>query len=151
MARANQLIYADGRSSMFITIFYGVLDPANRKFTYVNAGHNPPMLVRGDPPGVRILEDGRCIALGVVPEVTITCVELMLEPEDLIVMYTDGVTEAFNPQDEEFGEERLMEYLQKHRNDPVQEIIDGLVDEVRRFCGSRPQSDDITLVIARVK
>ena len=151
MARANQLIYADGRSSMFITIFYGVLDPANRKFTYVNAGHNPPMLVRGDPPGVRILEDGRCIALGVVPEVTITCVELMLEPEDLIVMYTDGVTEAFNPQDEEFGEERLMDYLQKHRNDPVQEIIDGLVEEVRSFCGSRAQSDDITLVIIRVK
>ena len=151
LERANQLIYSDGRSSMFITIFYGVLDPANRKFTYVNAGHNPPMLVRGDPPVVRTLELGRCIALGVVPEVTITRVELVLEPEDLIVMYTDGVTEAFNPQDEEFGEERLMVFLQKHRNDPVQEIVDGLVDEVRRFCGSRPQSDDITLVIARVK
>lgn len=151
LEHANQLIYADGRSSMFITIFYGVLDPANRKFTYVNAGHNPPMLVRGDPPVVRPLDEGRCIALGVVPEVTITCVELELKPDDLIVMYTDGVTEAFNPQDEEFGEERLMVFLQKHRNDPVQEIIDGLVDEVRSFCGSRPQSDDITLVIARVK
>ena len=151
LEHANQLIYADGRSSMFITIFYGVLDPANRKFTYVNAGHNPPMLVRGYPPIVRTLEEGRCIALGVVPEVTITSVEQVLEPEDLIVMYTDGVTEAFNPQDEEFGEERLMEYLKKHRNDPVQEIIDGLIDEVRNFCGSRAQSDDITLVIVRVK
>ena len=151
MERANQLIYADGRSSMFITIFYGVLDPATLKFTYVNAGHNPPMLVRGDPPGVWPLEGGRCIALGVVPEVKITSAELMLEPDDLIVMYTDGVTEAFNPQDEEFGEERLMVFLQKHRNDPVQEIINGLVDEVRSFCGSRPQSDDITLVIVRVK
>jgi sigma-B regulation protein RsbU (phosphoserine phosphatase) len=151
LKHANQLIYADGRSSMFITIFYGVLDPANRKFTYVNAGHNPPMLVRGDPPVVRLLEEGRCIALGVVPEVTITCVELELKTDDLIVMYTDGVTEAFNPQDEEFGEERLMEYLQKHRNDPVQEIMDGLVEEVRSFCDSRAQSDDITLVIVRVK
>ncbi|MDO8871843.1 MAG: SpoIIE family protein phosphatase [Methanoregula sp.] len=150
LEHANQLIYADGRSSMFITIFYCVLDPVNRKFTYVNAGHNPPMLVRGDPPKVRTLEEGRCIALGVVPEVKITCAELVLEPDDLIVMYTDGVTEAFNPQDEEFGEERLMDYLQKHRNDPVQEIIDGLIDEVRRFCGNRPQSDDITLVIVRV-
>jgi sigma-B regulation protein RsbU (phosphoserine phosphatase) len=136
---------------MFITIFYGVLDPANRKFSYVNAGHNPPMLVRGTPPEVRTLEEGRCIALGVVPDITIASVELMLEPDDLIVMYTDGVTEAFNPQDEEFGEERLMEYLQKHRNDPVQEIMDGLVEEVRSFCDSRAQSDDITLVIVRVK
>jgi sigma-B regulation protein RsbU (phosphoserine phosphatase) len=150
LERANQLIYADGRSSMFITIFYGVLDPANRKFSYVNAGHNPPMLVRGTPPEVRTLEEGRCIALGVVPEVTITCSELALECGDLIVMYTDGVTEAFNPQDEEFGEERLMKYLKMHRNDPVREIINGLVDEVRSFCGSRAQSDDITLVIVRV-
>jgi sigma-B regulation protein RsbU (phosphoserine phosphatase) len=150
LERANQLIYADGRSSMFITIFYGVLDPAKRTFTYVNAGHNPPLLVRGAPPYVRALEEGRCIALGVVRDVNITSAELLLEPGDLIVMYTDGVTEAFNPQDEEFGEERLMEYLQKHRNDPVQEIIDGLIDEVRRFCGSRPQSDDITMVILRV-
>ncbi len=151
LERANQLIYADGRSSMFITIFYGVLDPANRKFSYVNAGHNPPMLVRGTPPEVRTLEEGRCIALGVVPDVTITCSELALECGDLIVMYTDGVTEAFNPQDEEFGEERLMKYLKKHRNDPVREIINGLVDEVRSFCGSRAQSDDITVVIFRVK
>jgi phosphoserine phosphatase RsbU/P len=151
MEHANQMIYADGRSSMFITIFYGVLDPANRKFTYVNAGHNPPMLVRGDPPDVRTLEEGRCIALGVVPEVTLSCVELLLEPGDLIVMYTDGVTEAFNPQDEEFGEERLMDYLEKHRKYPVREIIDGLIDEVRRFCGSRSQSDDITLVVVKVQ
>ncbi|MDP3396205.1 MAG: SpoIIE family protein phosphatase [Methanoregula sp.] len=151
LERANQLIYADGRSSMFITLFYGVLDPANRKFTYVNAGHNPPMLVRSTPPEVRTLEEGRCIALGVVPEVTITCSELALECGDLIVMYTDGVTEAFNPQDEEFGEERLMKYLKNHHNDPVREIMNGLVDEVRSFCGSRAQSDDITLVIVRVK
>jgi phosphoserine phosphatase RsbU/P len=151
LEHANQLIYADGRSSMFITLFYGVLDPAKRTFTYVNAGHNSPLLVRGDLPAVRTLDESRCIALGVVPEVNIACAELELEPGDLIVMYTDGVTEAFNPQDEEFGEERLMDYLKEHRKYPVQEIMDGLIEEVRRFCGSRPQSDDITLLIVRVK
>jgi sigma-B regulation protein RsbU (phosphoserine phosphatase) len=150
LEHANKLIYADGRSSMFITIFYGVLDPANRRFTYVNAGHNPPLLVRGTPPEVRTLEEGRGIALGVVPEVKITGAELVLEPDDLIVMYTDGVTEAFNSQDEEFGEERLKDYLKNHRDDPVQEIIDGIIDDVRRFQGSAPQSDDITLVVVRV-
>jgi sigma-B regulation protein RsbU (phosphoserine phosphatase) len=148
--KANRLIYEDGRSSMFVTVFYGVLDAPAMTFTYVNAGHNPPLLVRGDPPGVRTLGEGRCIALGVVPEVNITCAALVLEPGDLIVLYTDGVTEAFNPQDEEFGEERLTEYLQKYRHYPVQEIIDGLIDGIRRFCGSAPQSDDITLVILRV-
>ena len=150
LRHANRLIYEDGRSSMFITVFYSVLDPARRTFTYVNAGHNPPLLLRGDPPGIRTLGEGQGIALGVVPDVNIPCSELVLEPGDLIVMYTDGVTEAFNAHDEEFGEERLKDYLQKHRNYPVQEIIDGLIDEVRQFCGSAPQSDDITLVILRV-
>ncbi len=150
LKHANQLIYADGRSSMFITLFYGVFDPAKRTFTYVNAGHNPPMIVRGDPPNVGTIEEGRCIALGVVADVSVTSAERVLEPGDLIVMYTDGVTEAFNLQDQEFGEDRLVTYLQKHRNYPVQEIINGLIDEIRRFCGSAPQSDDITLVIVRV-
>lgn len=148
--KANRLIYEDGRSSMFVTVFYGVLDAPAMAFSYVNAGHNPPLLVRGEPPEVRTLGEGRCIALGVVPEVSMTCAELVLQPGDLIVMYTDGVTEAFNPQDEEFGEGRLVEYLQKHRHNPAREIIDGLLDEIRRYCGSAPQSDDITLVIVRV-
>jgi len=148
--KANRLIYDDGRSSMFVTVFYSVLDAPAMTFSYVNAGHNPPLLVRGDPPEIRTLGEGRCIALGVVPEVTMTCAALVLEPGDLIVMYTDGVTEAFNPQDEEFGEERLAEYLQKHRHSPAREIIDGLIDEIRGYCGSAPQSDDITLVILRV-
>ena len=128
-----------------------MFDPEKSIFTYANAGHNPPLLIRGGSPEVRTLADGRCIALGVVPEVNITRAELVLEPGDIIVMYTDGVTEAFNPEDEEFGEERLMNYLQKHRTYPVQEIIDGLIDEIRSFCGSRPQSDDITLVVMRVQ
>jgi sigma-B regulation protein RsbU (phosphoserine phosphatase) len=149
--KANRLIYEDGRSSMFVTVFYGVLDAPAMTFTYVNAGHNPPLLVRGDPPGVRTLEEGRCIALGVVPEVNITCAALVLEPGDLIVMYTDGITEAFNPEDEEFGEGHLMDYLQKHRDYPAREIIDGLIEGIRKFCGSAPQSDDITLVILRVR
>jgi sigma-B regulation protein RsbU (phosphoserine phosphatase) len=149
--KANRLIYDDGRSSMFVTVFYGVLDAPAMSFSYVNAGHNPPLLVRGDPPEVLTLGEGRCIALGVVPEVSITGAEMVLEPGDLIVMYTDGVTEAFNLQDVEFGEGRLREYLQKHRHSPVREIIDGLIDEIRGYCGSAPQSDDITLVVVRVK
>ena len=150
LQQANRLIFEDGRSSMFITVFYGVLDPEKMTFTYGNAGHNPPLLVRGDPPEIRILEDGRCIALGVVPEIKIAPGELDLQPGDLIVMYTDGVTEAFNPRDEEFGEVRLTDFIRNHRDAPVQEIIDDLIAELRTFFGNAPQSDDITLVVIRV-
>lgn len=151
LQKANRLIYEDGRSSMFITVFYGVLDPVRMTFTYVNAGHNPPLLVRRNPPGIQMLEEGRCIAMGVVPEIEIIHKVLDLEPGDLLVLYTDGVNEAFNGFDEEFGEERLAEYVQHHCNDPVQKILDGLIDEIRTFCGSAPQSDDITLVVVRVQ
>jgi sigma-B regulation protein RsbU (phosphoserine phosphatase) len=68
-----------------------------------------------------------------------------------VVMYTDGVTEAFNPRDEEFGEERLIDFIKKNRARPVQDIIDGLLDAIKQFTGSAPQSDDITLVVLRVK
>ena len=79
---------------MFVTVFYGVLDPAGMQFSYVNAGHNPPLLVRED--GVQELCGSRGIALGVVPDVSIASTTLDLRHGDLLVLYTDGVTEAFN-------------------------------------------------------
>jgi sigma-B regulation protein RsbU (phosphoserine phosphatase) len=147
--QANRLIYEDGRSSMFITVFYAVLDPQKMLLSYVNAGHNPPLLVRGDPPGARILES-KGIALGVVPDVNIPLASISVEHGDLIVMYTDGVTEAFNERDEYFGEERLVTSVCRNRSRPVQEIITGLLEDIRQFCGTAPQSDDITLVVIRV-
>ncbi len=147
--QANRLMYEDSRSNMFITVFYAVLDPLRMTLAYVNAGHNPPLLVRGDPPVVISLE-GKGIALGVVPDVNIVPGVLALERGDLIVMYTDGVTEAFNEQDENFGEERLTGFVLRNRTRPAGEIISGLLDEIRQFAGNAPQSDDITLVILRV-
>jgi phosphoserine phosphatase RsbU/P len=147
--QANRLIYEDGRSSMFITVFYAVLDPRLMTLSYVNAGHNPPLLVRGDPPVATLLE-GKGIALGVVEDVDMPDVSLAVEPGDLIVLYTDGVTEAFNERDEYFGEERLVASISRNRTRPVQEIMDALLEEIRGFCGTAPQSDDITLVVIRV-
>ena len=147
--QANRLMYQDNRSNMFITVFYGVLDPLRMTFAYVNAGHNPPLLVRGDPPEIISLE-GKGIALGVVPDVNITPGILTLERGDLIVMYTDGVTEAFNKEDVDFGEERLMAFVRRNRARPAGEIISGLLEEIRQFAGNAPQSDDITLVVLRV-
>lgn len=146
---ANRWIYEDGRSSMFVTVFYGVLDPNDLTFSYVNAGHNPPLLVRGDD--VQELPGSRGIALGVVPDVSITPSTLGLRHGDLLVLYTDGVTEAFNGQDEAFGEVRLRKFFCRNRSRPAEDLSALLLAEIRAFTGTAPQSDDITLVIVKVE
>jgi phosphoserine phosphatase RsbU/P len=147
--QANQWIYEDGRSSMFVTVFYGVLDPAGMQFSYVNAGHNPPVLVRDECVGE--LGGSRGIALGVVPDVSIASTALELRHGDLIVLYTDGITEAFNERDEAFGEERLSGFLRLNRAKPARVVLEGLIAEIRRFTGTAAQSDDITLVVVKVE
>ena len=146
---ANRLIYEDGRSSMFITTFYGVLDPRKMSFTYVNAGHNPPLLFRGKPPFACMMP-GKGIALGVIDEVRLTPETLLVERGDLIVLYTDGVTETFNGQENFFGEERLIASVSRNLNRPVHEIATGLINDISEFSGTEPQSDDITLILIRV-
>jgi sigma-B regulation protein RsbU (phosphoserine phosphatase) len=135
---------------MFITVFYGLFDPGRMTFSYVNAGHNPPLLIRDDPPVTQVLES-RGIALGVVPVVDIPATAVPLRHGDLIVMYTDGVTEAFNEREACFGEDRLVASITRNRSRPVQEIMAALLEDIRQFCGNAPQSDDITLIVIRVK
>ena len=150
VSTSNRLIYGDGRSSMFITVFYGVLEPESMTFTYVNAGHNPPLLLREGEAG-SWMTGQRGIALGVVPDVSIAPSLLELRHGDLLVLYTDGVTEAFNERDEYFGEERLLDCVSRNRSRPVQEITDTIIEEIRTFSGTAPQSDDITIVVIRVR
>ncbi len=146
---ANRMIYENVKSSMFVTTFYAVLDAKAMSFSYVNAGHNPAVIVRTGNAEPHYL-DGRDIALGIVPEVNIVPKVLTLEHGDLLVMYTDGVTEAFNTDEDWFGEERLVAFVRKNRELPVKDILSGLVAKIRNFAGSAPQSDDLTLVIIRM-
>jgi sigma-B regulation protein RsbU (phosphoserine phosphatase) len=147
---ANRLIYEDGRSSMFITVFYGVLDPKTLEFTYVNAGHNPPLLFRNGEAGIW-MTDAKGIAMGVVPDVDISPATVRFGHGDLLVLYTDGVTEAFNVKDEPFGEERLIACIDKNRALAAEDILTALLEEIRQFSGAAPQSDDITLMVICVK
>jgi sigma-B regulation protein RsbU (phosphoserine phosphatase) len=145
---ANTIIANDSKSGMFVTLFYAFLDSENRTVTYVNAGHNPPLhFCAADGTLEELPATG--IAMGVVDDADYSQVNLQMAPGDLLVLYTDGITEAENAALEMFGVERLEKIIlashQMSANDLCQEILDA----VRTFTGDHPQSDDITLMVVR--
>lgn len=149
VSEANMLIAEDAKSGMFVTLFYAVADPGEKTLTYVNAGHNPPLLFRagdGRPVGLK----GTGIILGVMPEAEYGEETIHLASGDLVLLYTDGVTEAINPGEEQFGEERLIETVAGSLDRPPAEIVDRVRDAVVRFSGDEPQFDDLTLMVLRV-
>jgi phosphoserine phosphatase RsbU/P len=148
ITQANRLICEDSKTSMFVTLFYAILDAKAMTLNYVNAGHNPPLLLQNASPDVRLLK-AKGIALGVIDEIELQSVRVDLKPGDVLVLYTDGVTEAINALEEEFGEERLLRIITENRNRPAQEILDQILSEITAFAGDRPQYDDITLMVLR--
>jgi sigma-B regulation protein RsbU (phosphoserine phosphatase) len=114
---------------------------------YCNAGHNPPFVIRADG-AVERLKGGGTV-LGILPELGYEERKSHVESGDVVVLYSDGVTEATNPQEEEFGEERLEDLLKKHRTDPVHVIVEKVNEAVAVWCAGAPPADDVTLVVAR--
>jgi serine phosphatase RsbU (regulator of sigma subunit) len=147
--QANELICRDSTSGMFVTLFYGVLNTRWRRLRYVNAGHNPPMVfTKGSDEAIFLRAKG--IALGVAHEIDLEELSIDLASGDILVMYTDGITEAINEQEEAFGLERLIQVILTHRDLSSQAIIDQVQREVISFAGSQPQFDDITLMILKL-
>jgi sigma-B regulation protein RsbU (phosphoserine phosphatase) len=146
---ANNTIAHDSQSGMFVTAFYGKIDWQTRTLTYVNAGHNPPLLLRARNREFSQLSPTG-IAIGAMENSEYTASELSLESDDVIVLYTDGVTEAVNPHDEMFGEERLRNVVKACTNSSAHDLIERILEEVKSFCGDWPQSDDITLMVIKV-
>ncbi len=147
LERTNQLILSDARSDLFVTIFYAVVDPATGRMRYTSAGHNPPLLVRANGQ----VESLRCpgIALGVLEEIHLTDKETRLEPGDMLVLYTDGVTEAINADEEEFGLERLTDIVTAQRAAPAPEILQQVDEDVTVFVAGQAPFDDVTLVVVK--
>ncbi len=144
--RINGLLYANTSADRFVTFFCAHFDPASHRVTYVNAGHNPPFLLRTSG-NHEVLSIGGLI-LGILPSAPpYECGEVALEPGDALVLYTDGVTEALSPSIEEFGEERLLSALRASHTATADEIGTRILQDVHDFVGSAPQSDDITLVV----
>lgn len=145
-ARINALVHANTAIDKFITFFWGVLDADAHTFSYVNAGHNPPCLVRADG-SIDLLEEGGLI-LGVMADPPpYSSGTVALAPGDTLVMFTDGVNEALSVEMEEFGDARLQQLLARHAGNDASCMMEAVRDAVHDFTLGAPQSDDITLLV----
>ncbi len=151
MAGVNRRLCDSAGEGRFATLFYGVLDTGARALVYANAGHNPPMLLRWTVGGTEVLRlPATGTIVGVFPEQRYGQRQLALRKGDVLVLFSDGVTEAMNETGEFFEEERLQDLLVSMSGRTATEIRDRVLDEVARFSGSAPQADDITLAVARL-
>ena len=153
LAATNQRMLADTRAGLFVTVFYGILDPATGELLYSNAGHNPPLLLgaQGRDAPQFLFKTG--MALGAVEDTSWDLGKTHVEPQDLLILYTDGLTDAQNSHGEFFGRERLHNFLRQTIPDQVSHrnlalvIQDALFSEVQSFTGETLQYDDMTLMI----
>jgi len=148
IARANSILCLENASSMFATVFYAVLNYRTGLLEYCNCGHNHPLIVNSSGELRTLTGSGLPLALfpGRVPQVFST----ILNSEDRLLIFTDGVTEAMNSSDTEFGETRLQEVMSASRDLAVQELIAGVFDAVKEFASGSEQSDDITCLAIRL-
>ena len=148
LVRANELIRKDSRSDRFVTVLFAVLDPHSGKLVYSNAGHNRPLWLQAATGELHELS-ARGIVLGIFEEVELEEQELEVAPGDVLLFYTDGVTEAINAHDQPFGEARLRAVLAEHAASTAEQVMEAVVGAVKEFVGDTPQSDDLTLFVLK--
>lgn len=146
-SRINKYLAENTPSNRFVTLFMGELDPASGSLEYVNAGHNPPMIVRADGGTLELASGG--LPLGLLPNSAYEAGDVTLGPGDALVIYSDGVTEAVNVSGEEFGVERLSAVLRESVAENASAIRDRIESALSAFTTTAPASDDITLVIVK--
>ncbi len=147
VSRVNRHLCRDTLASEFVTLFYGVFHPDRRELAYVNAGHDPPLLLRGDT--FTELETGGLV-VGIIPTAIYEEDVVKLEPGDTLIFYTDGVVDTLNFAGESFGRVRLRESILKHRGCEPPELAQQIKWDTRRFAGLAPQTDDLTIVVAKI-
>ena len=152
IARVNNMVYEASTEDRYATLFYAQFEPTSRRFTYVNAGHCPPMLLRGADAGrtVERLDKAGGTVVGLVPDVTYEQAQVQLAAGDLLVIYTDGFSEAMSPQLEEWGEKRLLEAVTSCDGLSAKDAIGKIMQAADAFAAGAPQSDDMTLVILHI-
>ena len=142
----NDRILTDSRGDMFVTVFFGVLEPDTGRLRYVNAGHNPPYLFsfKKSKPVESLPPTG--MALGVLPNTHWEQKMIKFTPGDMLLLYTDGVTEAQDTAGRFFGPDRLLKIARALHGRSAAEVQDTVLTEVKCFCGNAPQADDIALM-----
>jgi sigma-B regulation protein RsbU (phosphoserine phosphatase) len=148
MQQVNQTLHQESISSMFVTCFYGVLNTRTGEIHCSNGGHNPPYILRADG-RVEAVEVFGGLILGAFRHAAYEKREIGLQPGDCIFLYTDGITEAMNPDGEQFTSERLVESLKSVNGSAVEEIVRKVIENVRRFTAGAAQSDDMTILAIR--
>jgi sigma-B regulation protein RsbU (phosphoserine phosphatase) len=144
IASANRNLAQRGTGNRFVTFFFGVLDP-DGTCTYVNAGHNPPFLLKRDGSRKELTTGG--MVLGLFAQAQYQTETFKLQPDDHLVLYTDGVIEALNLAEEEYGMDRMVKLLRANARANSREILTRLQESVLAFSANAPQHDDITMMI----
>ena len=147
LGRSNKLLFQSTARTKFATLFYGILDSRKHQMTYANAGHNRPILFRGG--GEPRIFDTSGVALSLMENSQYEESIIDFHPGELLLIYSDGLTEAMNEMNEEYGEERLIEVVHQHFPKSTEELTEVIVQSVKKFAGTRIQSDDITLVLIK--
>ena len=146
MAEVNNLLCENNETSMFVTLFLSIFDPATGELSYVNGGHNPPLIFHADGSAMELPRTGG-IALGVAPSIQYEKKSITLLPNDIILLYSDGVTEAENAEGEQFGMERLQQVVASSTSRHPRDLTHAVFDAVHAFAGEADQFDDITCLI----
>ena len=147
MAKVNYLLWESIERNQFVTAFYGILDATTRTLAYSNAGHNPPLLI--NPDGRACFLTQGAVPLGMFEDTRYHEYYLHIEPGQLLVLYTDGVTEAENPHEEEFGQDRLISSVMAARDLPAREMILAIQRDLSEWTDGRGATDDVTILVIK--
>lgn len=148
LAHLNRFFYHNIHVTTFVTIFLAQFDPSSRRLTYSSAGHNPPLWANHHRPFIWLRPTGP--AVGLVEDFQIRTETVTLTPGDTLLLYTDGVTEATNPGDEQFGVERLAAVVQREAGAAPKALVQALRQELQAFISGQALADDTTVIVARM-
>lgn len=148
ITQVNTLLHTCTDSEKFVTLFYGLFDAGQKSLRYTNAGHNHPLLL--NPQGEHIALDVGGIVLGALPQFPYEEGKITFSPGQILVLYSDGITETVNEDDDQFGEERLIQTVREHADLSAAELSERILDRVRTFASTAPRQDDMTLVILKI-
>ncbi len=147
IVRSNRLLFRSTGEDKFVTMFYAVLNTGDHTLQYANAGHVQPQVLTAEGSFARLSTGG--VMLGMFEDFPFQEFAVTMHPDDLMVIVSDGVTEAMNQAEDQFGDERLQDVVSSHRNERAAAVIEYIVEAVKAHAGNTPQSDDITIVVVK--